>query len=277
MEKAARNLSEIIDLEEVEAIFGHFSALTGLSLRLTDPSGEPITATDPEIADGCALCALMQTNPAGMRRCMCAFERGGVEARRWGGPFIFPCWLGMIEWTVPLLEDGEPIGLLVCGQVLLNGRDDQFCENVLREGRNLGLDPAELGKALEQVPIIGPQQCRAAAELLELIANQLNEHGARARSSRRRQIEQQQRIAEAIHHFKKDGAAARAGYPIELENQMINAVRLGEVSRAKEILNTLLGAIFFRDMGNAQVLKARLIELLAILSRGAVEAGGQLE
>lgn len=54
---------------------------------------------------------------------------------------------------MPLLEDGDPIGLLVCGQVLLNGRDEQFCENALREGRILGLDPAEVAKALELVPI----------------------------------------------------------------------------------------------------------------------------
>lgn len=278
MEKIARQLDEAIDPEQVEELFSHFSALTGLSLRLTDPEGEPIMATDPEVAPGCALCALMQARPDGLRQCMGAIRRGGIEARRWGGPFIFPCWLGMIEWTVPLLgEDETPVGLLVCGEVLLNGRDAQFREGALREGRRLGLSESEVARAVERVPIINPQQCRAASELLQLIANQLNEQGARQRTRRRRQAEQQQRIAEAIHRFKGDGAAARPGYPIELEKQLINAVRLGEVSRAKEILNTLLGAIFFRDMGSAQVLKARLIELLTMLSRAAVEAGGQLE
>ena len=52
MEKDVRQLGEVLDLEQVEEIFGHFSALTGLSLRLTDPEGELITATDPEVAKG---------------------------------------------------------------------------------------------------------------------------------------------------------------------------------------------------------------------------------
>ena len=65
-------------------------------------------------------------------------------------------------------------------------------------------------------------------------------------------------------------------YPIELEKKLLGHVRLGEVQRAKEIINNLLGAIFFSDMGRIEVLKARLIELLAVLSRAAVEAGGEL-
>ena len=276
MDKGERHLSEFIDFEAVEEIFGHFSALTGLSLRLTDPEGELITATSPEIAEGCALCALVQSRPEGLHRCMSAIAHGATEAQRWGGPFIFPCWLGMIEWTVPLLLDGELIGMLVCGQVLLNGRDPAFYEVIGAEGRRLGLTDAEVREAAGRVPIIDPQQCRAAAELLEMIANQLNEHGAQQRLSLRRQTQQQQRIAEAIHNFK-DSGAPRAGYPIELEKQLINAVRLGEISRAKGILNTLLGAIFFSDMGGTPVLKARLVELLAMLSRAAVEAGGELE
>lgn len=276
MEKTERQFRDVIDLDTVGEHFGHFSALTGLSLRLTDPHGEVLLATDPEIAPGCALCALVQSRSSGRCQCMGAIARGGAEAHRWGGPFIFPCWLGMIEWTVPLLLDDQVIGLLVCGQVLLNGRDAQFRQAVAREGGRLGLAGAEIEKAIERVPIINPQQCRAASELLQLMANQLNEQGAQERQSRRRQVEQQQRIAEAIHGLKA-GGAPRASYPMDLEKQLINAVRLGEISRAKEMLNALLGAIFFRDMGQTQVLKARLVELLAMLSRAAVEAGGQLE
>ncbi len=42
---------------------------------------------------------------------------------------------------------------------------------------------------------------------------------------------------------------------------------------AKEILNALLGTIMFHNPGDLNVLKARLVELLSILSRSAVEGG----
>ena len=176
---------------------------------------------------------------------------------------------------MPLLAHGQVVGVLVCGQVLMKEADAPFREKVLAHCAGLGVDQARASNAMGSIRPATPQQCRAAAELLQLLANQLNTRGEREIAERRQQTEQQRRIAEAIH-WRKDFRAA-AGYPIDLENQLIASIRLGEIARAKQILNDLLGAIFFRDMANDRILKARLIELLAILSRAAVEAGGQIE
>lgn len=275
MEKMTRRLSDLIDLALVEQLFGHFSALTGLSVRLTDAEGHPVTATDAEIAEVCPLCCLVQRKGDGCGQCVKAFTLGGREGQRWGAPYFYQCWLGLMEWAVPLVLGEQIIGVLVCGQVLIKDLDDLFYEGVVRHCLDLGISLDEANEAIEQVRIITPQQSRAAAELLQLIANQLNAHGVEQQELRRRQAEEQQRIAETIHWMKSD--AANACYPIELEKQLIGRVRLGEIQHAKEILNNLLGAIFFRDMGNTAVLKARLIELLTMLSRAAVEAGGELE
>lgn len=275
MERNVSQPSELIDLELVEVMFGHFSALTGLSVRLTDAEGNLLSATNPEIAEGCPLCALVQDKPEGCRECMAAFALGGREGQRWGAPYFYQCWLGLMEWTVPLVIGGQIAGVLVCGQVLIKDLDDLFYEGVIRRCQELGISMDEANEAIEQVRIITPQQSRAASELLQLIANQLNQRGAEQQEAQRRRAEQQQRIAEAIHGFKS--VADANCYPIELEKQLIGRVRLGEIAHAKEILNNLLGAIFFRDMGNKEVLKARLIELLTMLSRAAVEAGGELQ
>lgn len=270
-----RHLSDLIDLELVEAMFGHFSALTGLAIRLTDAEGNLVTATDPEITEPCPLCAMVQEKPDGCGQCMNAFALGGRESQRWGSPYFYQCWLGLMEWAVPLVIGGQIIGVLVCGQVLIKDLDDLFYEGVIRQCQQLGIGIDEANEAIEQVRIITPQQSRAAAELIQLIANQLNQHGVQQLEAHRRQAEQQARIAESIHWHKGDEKTAC--YPIELEKQLIGRVRLGEIAHAKEILNNLLGAILFRDMGNKPVLKARLIELLTMLSRAAVEAGGELE
>jgi two-component system response regulator YesN len=205
---------------------------------------------------------------------MKAFADGGREGLRWGMPYFYQCWLGLMEWTVPLVIDGAIKGVLVCGQVLIKDLDDLFYEDVINECRRLGIGLEQANGAIEHVRVITPQQSRAAAELLQVIANQVSSEGAEQQKVQRHRTEAQQRIAESIH-----GQKLKAGpcYPIELETQLIGHVRLGEVKRAKEILNHLLGEIYTRDMGNIPVLKARLIELLAILSRAAVEAGGELE
>ena len=50
-------------------------------------------------------------------------------------------------------------------------------------------------------------------------------------------------------------------------------VRIGDKTGAREILNSILGSIVFRNPGQINILKVRLVELLSILSRSASEAG----
>ncbi|MEW5901599.1 MAG: AraC family transcriptional regulator, partial [Acidobacteriota bacterium] len=48
---------------------------------------------------------------------------------------------------------------------------------------------------------------------------------------------------------------------------------LGDTSGAREILNEFLGSIFFESGMNFEVLKVRVIELVVMISRAAIEAG----
>ncbi len=54
-------------------------------------------------------------------------------------------------------------------------------------------------------------------------------------------------------------------------------MKIGDRIGAKEILNSLLGAIMFQNPGDLDILKARLVELLSILSRAAVEGGVDIQ
>ena len=69
----------------------------------------------------------------------------------------------------------------------------------------------------------------------------------------------------------------RKSYPLVQERLLVEKVKNGDRSGAREILNNLLGTIMFHDPGNFNVLKARLLELLTILSRAAIEAGANAE
>ena len=62
-------------------------------------------------------------------------------------------------------------------------------------------------------------------------------------------------------------------YPYELECQLIAKVKIGDRTGAKEILNSLLGKIMFHNPRDINLLKARLVELLSVLSRAAAQGG----
>ena len=54
-------------------------------------------------------------------------------------------------------------------------------------------------------------------------------------------------------------------------------VKIGDRTGAKEILNSILGTILFKTIAETGILKARLLELLSILSRSAVEGGVNID
>ena len=65
-------------------------------------------------------------------------------------------------------------------------------------------------------------------------------------------------------------------YPIELEKELIAYVQMGDKNQAKLIINRFLGEIFSYASGDLEIVKAKLYEFTAFLSRSAVEAGAPL-
>ena len=64
---------------------------------------------------------------------------------------------------------------------------------------------------------------------------------------------------------------------MEKENELLNRVRMGDRQGAKKILNELLAVIFLHTSGNIELIKARVLELVVVISRAAVEGGAKLD
>ena len=88
---------------------------------------------------------------------------------------------------------------------------------------------------------------------------------------RQKRYDQQAQIGEVIKEHKRLGTEWQ--YPLESERELLGKVKIGDRTGAKEILNSILGTILFHNPGQLGVLKVRMLELLSILSRAAVEGG----
>jgi YesN/AraC family two-component response regulator len=66
---------------------------------------------------------------------------------------------------------------------------------------------------------------------------------------------------------------AQYQYPIEYEKLLQGYIAQGDKASAQKILNEILGHIFFCSGGNFEVIKARVTELIVLLSRAAIEGG----
>jgi AraC-like DNA-binding protein len=90
--------------------------------------------------------------------------------------------------------------------------------------------------------------------------------------NRRAKYIQQYKIANFLNELKKNKHDV-ARKILDKQDEIIQKVKLGDKTGAREILNEFLGTIFFESGMNFEIIKVRIIELVVIISRTAIEAG----
>jgi len=269
-----KRFTEHLDLDYLQELLGYLKEATGFGVLLVDPS-EPSEIEPEQRCSECHLCALVQTTEAGREKCGEEFLRAGREAMRWGEPYFYHCYLGLMEWAIPIVVDNQLVGILTCGQVLIQGKDDLFYFNVMEQAREFGLPAEEANRALEAVPVVSGRKVRAAAELLCLVAERMSEKTVFSLEEARSRQHQQAEIAEAI--LVHQGCGPDVVEDRRLQREVVGRVRIGDLPGARRILNELLGRILLRSTTNPAILKAQVLELVVMLSRAGVEAGADIQ
>jgi two-component system response regulator YesN len=119
--------------------------------------------------------------------------------------------------------------------------------------------------------VVSARRIHEAAEFLYILLYQTADLDPQVVQWRRERSAQQAQIGQVIQETKL--LDSDKSYPYDLECQLIAKVKIGDRTGAREILNSLLGKIMFHNPGNVNLLKARLVELLSVLSRAAAQGG----
>jgi AraC-like DNA-binding protein len=173
-----------------------------------------------------------------------------AEALRWGEPCVLCCACNRALWAVPVVSNQR-----LCGGLLVAGV-------ALRRPRRVGsLDSKILS---------------AGKWLLEF-ASKHNLTNAALLAERRRFARRERDKAEAMHDLKDSlHDDIRSAYLHE-EPALLAAIRRGERTEARRILNRVLTAIYSVGQSNTALLKSLALELVVIMTRAAVQAGGSPE
>jgi two-component system response regulator YesN len=194
-------------------------------------------------------CRIVQNSTVGRSRCKKERRRSLKIAIETGQSYISQC-----LW--------EPVT-----QILINDVEKRL--NGIRVNRK------KLTTAMYELPFIQGRKINEAAQFLFDLLYEVAAFDPRVIRWRRERSEQQSQIGEFIQERKKLGTEWH--YPLESERELMGKVKIGDRTGAKEILNSILGTILFKTIGELGILKARLLELLSILSRSAVEGGVNID
>ena len=253
--------------EQIEAVFRkHF----GLGLETTNSLGQMV---EDFCSPDCnpAFCQLVQKSVTGKRRCMQERRRSLKNAIETGQSYISICHAGIVLVCVPVMDKDQALGGMFFGKCLWNEPTDILIEDIQKKVGTLRIKNDALFASIKKLPVIQGRNIHKAAEFLFDLLYEVGGLDSRAIRWRRERAEQQSEIGEFIQEKKRFGTEWQ--YPLESEQELLGKVKIGDRTGAKEILNNILGTILFHNPGDLGVLKARMLELLSILSRAAVEGG----
>lgn len=151
-------IQNFLNLQKLQHIQDQFSDATGLAAIAVDMDGNYITKGS-NFTDFCM--KYTRGSEEGLRRCVkCDNECTGT----------YFCHAGLMDFSCPILVEGQQVGSIIGGQVLPNPPD----ENIFREtARELGVNPDEYIRALQKVPVRSEKMIRAAADMLGNVVNEL--------------------------------------------------------------------------------------------------------
>lgn len=201
---------------------------------------------------------LMAVDAAGCRLRGAAADRHGeaahglraqavAEALRWGEPCVVCDERDRALWAVPVLQNQRLLGgLLVCGVELRR--------------------PSRAGNLDRRI-------VSACGRLLEM-ATERNLTNAALLAERRQFARREREKAEALHALKdRLHDDIRSTYLHE-EPALLAAIRRGDRTEARRILNRVLTAIYSAGQSRTDLLKSLALELIVVMARAAVQAGG---
>lgn len=269
MDKKSR-LVKIFAKEDFERIEGVFRQHFQLGLETTNDKGMEIKG----LCSGDyhpAFCRVVRSSTIGRRRCKRERVRSLEIAIETGQSYICLCHAGIVLVCVPVMDKDKALGGMFFGKCLWEPATEILVRDIQKRLKDVRVDKKKLAAGIRKLPVIAGRQVHRSAEFLFDLLYEVGGFDPRGIRWRQQRAEQQSKIGEFIQERKKVGTEWR--YPLESERELMGKVKIGDRTGAKEILNSILGTILFHNPGDLGVLKVRLLELLSILSRSAVEGG----
>jgi YesN/AraC family two-component response regulator len=170
MELNKQELVNLRDLKILDDIREIYHQNTGMVISFHYPGRNDLWDFFPKQQKN-EFCKIIQSSDEGMRRCLASDRRGFAEARKKVGYCIYQCHASLTDVSIPLIYEGQELGGIYTGQVLLEDPTDASYDQLYKRLQNLNLEYAELKRAYFKVKVVDRERLSFYVKLLALIAN----------------------------------------------------------------------------------------------------------
>lgn len=189
-------LRSIVNVEALQDIQNRFADATGFAVVVADEQGVPVT-NPSNFTQFCSY--IREASEEGLRLCMLSDDRVGKMAASEGKPVIHRCHSGLVDLAAPIILNGQYLGAVLCGQVLIEEADREQLDQIRAYTRSLALDQEQLDQYFRQIEFTNEKRVQAAAEMLFVVANYVVKMGA-SHIAQQELHEKNQRLIEEHRH-----------------------------------------------------------------------------
>ncbi len=249
-----------------------FSNVSGIGCTVSGARGNIIS----ECGYGCASCEICTVAGIKKDKCIQTQNYGMEQAERFGGKYIYFCHMGLTCFVSPIFGKEGDAAKITAGPLLMVDRQE-YIEYELQQMSDLTQkNRADVIALLQKLPVVPVEKVESLSTMLFMQTGFINNALQTEKMLEKQSSSKVQgQISSFIAQLKSENNAAP--YPFEVENELLNCVANGDKLQAQKLLNELFGHIFFVSGANIDTTKARINELLVLMSRAAVNSGANVE
>lgn len=165
------HLPDVVEVEVLQEIQDKYAEATRLAAVIVDDRGKPVT----RYSRFTHFCQHMRCSP-GREGCERSDARGGLEAMFRNKPFIYRCHAGLVDLAAPIVVNGQYLGSILSGQVVLQEQEMGTLEQPVEPGYTAN-PGSNMQRMYEDIPVVPRDQVEAAAQLMYVVANYIVEKG----------------------------------------------------------------------------------------------------
>ena len=262
-------LYTVVNKEHLSEMLDTINQLIGIPIQVLDEEGTILMA----FGEATGYCTLFKRKLPSSDSCARLHANASKKAINLGEPYIFSCHANLNHIVFPLINQNALFGSILAGPFLMTEPDSTLLEDIAKHYAFTTSELLELYDESKALLVIPPAQVTYLSKMIFYMFSGLISDSKQQLIINRNKLHQQSRINESIQMYKTSGAARVSKYPYEKERLLITRLKTGDVGEAKNLLNDLLGYVFFSEGSNLEVIKSRALELCALLSRAAIEGG----
>lgn len=235
-----------------------FSTACGVSSAIYDFAEHDFSSKTP--CTFCRDCEFTKRNKCDPKT---AHTYGCFEAERWNGLYVYYCPASLAFTATVIYQDRHSAFAVISGPFIMGQLEDTITES-----------GDYISKSLLMLPKKTPEEIHALSQLQWILSVHLSDKTPGLTESAKKNQSELQNLLYDLRGTEQN--ITSSAYPMDLEKRLQSMIIRGDKKGAQQLINQLLGILYFQTAGDFSQIKARAKELVTLFSRASIEGGANI-